>query len=221
MQALRSRLPAAADGLAGGKTAQQQLAALVLLPLPLVIAALLVRRCLWQRGLGQFARSAGGRLAWAVGAAGTRARALKAFRPRGGGGSGGGSPCGSPQSPCCRAEQQQQLLMALDLPAAAAAALPAAAPPAWLTAAAAGAGMAAVAVGLGVSMALIPRQVGHTQPECRRAALPACMSRKTRGCAALCSAACLPLPPVALRGMRCRWCRRWGGALPTSGPLCA
>ncbi|KAL4854448.1 Inositol phosphorylceramide glucuronosyltransferase 1 [Chlorella vulgaris] len=157
-QALRSRLPPAADGRSGGNTAQQQLAALVLVPLPLLlVAALLAQQRVWQQWLGAAVGSAGSRVYRAAGAAGTRVRGLTPSRSRGAinGGSGSGSGSSSPQT-SCRGNLQHLLL---GEPPAAGAAAAAAATPAWLPAAAGVAGMGSVLVALTWTVSIIPRQV--------------------------------------------------------------
>jgi hypothetical protein len=157
-QALRSRLPPAADGRSGGKTAQQQLAALVLVPLPLLlVAALLAQQRVWQQWLGAAVGSAGSRVYRVAGAAGIRVRGLTPSRSRGAinGGSGSGSGSSSPQT-SCRGNLQHLLLG--EPPAAGAAA--AAATPAWLPAAAGVAGMGSVLLALMWTVSIIPRQVG-------------------------------------------------------------
>lgn len=141
-QGLRARLPPSAEGVAGGQTSHQRLAAAVLLVAPLLLAAALARRYLWDQGLGLFLRCCCGRVQLAL-ASPQQARHVR-------GGSSGGT--GSPNSPCSRVELQELLDAA---PAAATVSVPA-----WLTAAAASAGVAAVLVSLGSGvLLLIPRQV--------------------------------------------------------------
>lgn len=143
-QALRSRLPPSSEGVAGGQTSHQRLAAMLLFASPLVLAAALVQRYLWRQGLGLFLHCC-------------RCRVQQALAPgqprhsRGGSSSSGSGS--SPQGSCGSADLQQLLE-----PVAAVAGIVSV--PAWLTAAAACAGVAAALASLGsATLLLVPRQV--------------------------------------------------------------
>lgn len=141
-QALRSRLPPSSEGVAGGQTSHQRLAAMLLFAAPLVLAVVLVQRYLWRQGLGLFLHCCRCHVQ----------QALAPGQPRHsrGGSSGSGS---SPQGPCGSADLQQLLE-----PVAAVAGIVSV--PAWLTAAAACAGVTAAVTSLGsATLLLIPRQV--------------------------------------------------------------
>ncbi|PRW56905.1 phosphoglucomutase PGM3 isoform B [Chlorella sorokiniana] len=146
-QALRARLPPSSEGVAGGQTSHQRLAAVLLLAAPLLLAALLVQRFLWHQGLGLFLRCCRCRVQQALAPAQSR------HARSGSSGGGGGS---SPQGSCGSAELQQLLE-----PVAAVAGIVSV--PAWLTAAAACAGVTAVVASLGTAtLLLIPRQMVPT-----------------------------------------------------------
>ncbi len=146
-QALRGRLPPSSEGVAGGQTSHQQLAAVALAAAPLLLAAVLVQRFLWHQGLGLYLRCCCLRLRQVL------AQPRHSRSGSGSGGSGGSSTSSSPQSSCGSAELQQLLE-----PVAAVAGIVSV--PAWLTAVAACAGVAAAAVSLGcTTLLLIPRQV--------------------------------------------------------------
>lgn len=148
LQALRSRLPPSADGIHGGRTSEQQTAAIALLLLPLLTIVLLVHRYLWREGLGPFLRCLSSRVWQAVMCPvtlGSRHALLPASREN------------SPQQSCTKAELQQLL----DLAAAGGAHMTV---PAWLTAAAAAAGVFSVLASLGAVVVLIPHQASVCPP---------------------------------------------------------
>ena len=144
VQALRARLPPAANGRKGGRTAEQHVARMVLLPLPLLLGFLLIKQCLWGQGLGAYVQSHRSFL---------RGSAATSFGPRQHGplrsGGSGGSGSNSPQR------------LPLDQQSAAAGGMANHYPvPGWLLALAAANGVAFVLIALGSCvLLLIPRQV--------------------------------------------------------------
>jgi hypothetical protein len=143
-QALRARLPAAADGRKGGQTAEQQVARMVLLPLPLLLGCLPVKQSLWRQGLGAYVMSCCSFLR-GRGAASFGTRQHGPLRSSGSGGSGSSSPQRLP----------------LDQHTTAAGGMAHHHPmPGWLPALAVAEGVAFLLIALGSSvLLLIPRQV--------------------------------------------------------------